>query len=182
MAESFGVDTARLKTIVFLYAALFAGAVGLAVRAFPALRQPERRSTSTPGIDYLFMAVIGGASHVWGAVIGASILTLLKEWLKDVLPTSFGASGNYEIVVFGVLMLLLLQRASRRPRAGARALAVAPRRRALGAAAPRAAEARRRRVAASRCSRCEKATQALRRPGGGERPVVRRCSAARSSA
>ena len=58
------------------------------------------------------MAVIGGASQVWGAVIGASVLTLLKEWLKDLLPTRFGASGNYEAVVFGALMLLLLHRAS----------------------------------------------------------------------
>ena len=79
------------------------------------------------GIDYLFMAVIGGASHVWGAVIGASLLTLLKEWLKDLLPTSFGASGNYEVVVFGVLMLLLLHRALERPRAAAVALAASGR-------------------------------------------------------
>src|SRR5204863_429537 len=60
----------------------------------------------------LFMAVIGGASHVWGALIGASILVLLKEYLKGMVPSGLGASGNYEIVVFGVLMMLLLHRAS----------------------------------------------------------------------
>jgi branched-chain amino acid transport system permease protein len=111
MAESFGVDTARLKTIVFLYAALFAGISGWLYAHFLRFVSPSAFSVHA-GIDYLFMAVIGGANQVWGAVIGASILTLLKEWLKGVLPTSAGASGNYEIVVFGVLMMLLLHRAS----------------------------------------------------------------------
>ena len=52
----------------------------------------------------------GGAAQVWGAVVGAAILTVLKEWLKDLLPAVLGATGNYEIIVFGVLMVLLLHR------------------------------------------------------------------------
>ena len=111
MAESFGVDTARLKAVVFLYAALFAGLSGWLYAHFLRFVSPSAFNVNA-GIEYLFMAVIGGAGHVWGAVIGASILTLLKESLKDLLPTRFGASGNYEAVVFGALMLLLLHRAS----------------------------------------------------------------------
>jgi branched-chain amino acid transport system permease protein len=110
MAESFGVDTARLKTVVFLYAALFAALSGWLYAHFLRFVSPGAFSVHA-GIEYLFMAVVGGAGHVWGAVIGASILTLLKEWLKGVLPTGFGASGNYEAVMFGVLMMLLLHRA-----------------------------------------------------------------------
>ena len=110
MAESFGVQTARLKTVVFLYAALFAALSGWLYAHFLRFVSPGAFSVHA-GIEYLFMAVVGGAGHVWGAVIGASILTVLKEWLKGVLPTGFGASGNYEAVIFGVLMMLLLHRA-----------------------------------------------------------------------
>ena len=85
------------------------------------------------GIEYLFMAVVGGAGSVWGAVVGATLITLLKQVLQDVLPRLLGRAGNFEIVVFGVLMVLLLQFARdgvwpwvarwlprRRPRAGRR--------------------------------------------------------------
>jgi branched-chain amino acid transport system permease protein len=55
------------------------------------------------------MAVVGGAGSVWGAIIGATLITLLKQMLQDVLPGILGRAGNFEIVVFGVLMILLLQ-------------------------------------------------------------------------
>ena len=142
MAESFGVDTARLKTVVFLYAALFAGISGWLYAHFLRFVSPSAFNVNA-GIDYLFMAVIGGASHVWGAVIGASILTLLKEWLKGLVPTGFGTSGNYEIVVFGVLMMLLLHRASSGLAPLIGRWTIAPRRRAIalqGAALPRRAQ------------------------------------------
>jgi branched-chain amino acid transport system permease protein len=109
MAESFGVDTGLLKLIVFLYAALLAGLSGWLYAHYLRFVSPHAFGINA-GIDYLFMAVIGGASQVWGAVIGASLLTVLKEWLKDLLPKVFGQSGNYEIVVFGLLMMLLLHR------------------------------------------------------------------------
>jgi len=109
MAESFGVDTATLKTIVFLYAALLAGISGWLYAHFMRLVSPGAFGVNA-GIDYLFMAVVGGASQVWGAVIGASLLTVLKEWLQDSLPKLFQHSGHYEIVVFGLLMMVLLHR------------------------------------------------------------------------
>ncbi|MFM9884473.1 MAG: ABC transporter permease subunit [Burkholderiales bacterium] len=109
MAESFGVDTATLKTHVFLYAAVLAGIAGWLYAHFLRFVSPHAFNVNA-GIDYLFMAVIGGAANVWGAVIGASVLTVLKEWLKDILPKFFDTSGNYEIVVFGLLMMLLLHR------------------------------------------------------------------------
>jgi branched-chain amino acid transport system permease protein len=110
MAESFGIDTARLKLVVFLYAALLAALSGWLYAHFLHFVSPGAFNVNI-GIEYLFMAVVGGASQVWGAVIGASLLTLLKEWLKDILPAFFEQSGNYEAIVFGLLMLPLLHQA-----------------------------------------------------------------------
>ncbi len=110
MAESFGVDTSKLKLVVFVYAALLAGLAGWLHAHFLRFVSPHAFGVNA-GIDYLFMAVIGGASQVWGALLGATIMTVAKEWLKDLLPMLFNHTGNYEIIVFGALMLLLLQRA-----------------------------------------------------------------------
>src|ERR1700687_319337 len=109
MAESFGVDTARLKIVIFLHAALLANISGWLYAHFLRYVSPSPFNINA-SIDYLFMAVIGGSAQVWGAVIGAAGLTLLKEWLKDILPKLFEFNGNYEIVALGLLVVLMLHR------------------------------------------------------------------------
>ena len=110
MAESMGVNTFRSKLAIFLIAALFASVSGWLYA------HTQRFVNPTPfglqmGIDYLFMALIGGVGSVWGALIGAGILTMLKQWLQDWLPMLLGSQGNYETIVFGLLIVLLMQRA-----------------------------------------------------------------------
>jgi branched-chain amino acid transport system permease protein len=55
--------------------------------------------------------VIGGAGYVWGALLGASVITVSKTWLQDLLPQIVGQAGNFEVIVFGILMIVILQRA-----------------------------------------------------------------------
>ena len=110
MAEAFGVDGARLKIVVFVYAALLACISGWLYAHLQRFVNPTPFGINQ-GIEYLFMAVVGGAGSVWGAVVGAALITLAKQVLQDILPTLLGKSGNFEIVVFGVLMIVLLQRA-----------------------------------------------------------------------
>ncbi len=110
MAEAFGVDGARLKIVVFVYAALLACVSGWLYAHLQRFVNPTPFNLGQ-GIEYLFMAVVGGAGSVWGAVVGATLITLTKEVLQDTLPSLLGRSGNFEIVVFGVLMVVLLQRA-----------------------------------------------------------------------
>ncbi len=110
MAESFGVDGARLKIVVFVYAALLACISGWLYAHLQRFVNPTPFGPNQ-GIEYLFMAVVGGAGSVWGAVVGATLITLAKQVLQDILPVLLGKSGNFEIVVFGVLMVVLLQRA-----------------------------------------------------------------------
>ena len=44
-------------------------------------------------------------------MLGAAVVTVLKDWLQDILPGLLGASGNFETIVFGILLVVLLQRA-----------------------------------------------------------------------
>ncbi|WP_445489907.1 branched-chain amino acid ABC transporter ATP-binding protein/permease [Rhodopseudomonas sp. RCAM05734] len=110
VAEAMGVNTQRSKLIAFLIAA------GLASVSGWLYAHMQRFVNPTPfglqiGIEYLFMAVLGGAGHIWGAVLGAGVVTLLKQKLQDVLPHLAGSQGNLEGIAFGLIMVLVLQRA-----------------------------------------------------------------------
>ena len=111
MAESMGVDTARQRIKLFVLAALLAAVSGWLYAHLQRFVNPTPFNLNI-GIEYLFMAVVGGSGYLWGAVLGATLITLLKAELQDLLPKLLGASGNFEIVVFGLLMLLVLQRAA----------------------------------------------------------------------
>lgn len=110
MAEAMGVDTARAKIIIFVIAALFAALSGWLYAHLQRFVNPTPFGLHI-GIEYLFMAVIGGAAHVWGALVGAAVITVLKQWLQDLLPQLLGASGNFEVIAFGLLMIVVLHRA-----------------------------------------------------------------------
>jgi len=109
MAESMGVNTARQRTKVFVLAALLACVSGWLYAHLQRFVNPTPFNLNL-GIEYLFMAVVGGSGHLWGAVLGATVITMMKQYLQDWLPALLGASGNFETVVFGLLMLLVLQR------------------------------------------------------------------------
>jgi branched-chain amino acid transport system permease protein len=109
MAESMGVDTAAHRIKVFIAAALLAALSGWFYAHMQRFVNPTPFNLNI-GIEYLFVAVVGGAGHLWGAVLGAALVTLLKSRLQDLLPQLLGTSGNFEVVVFGLLMLLVLHR------------------------------------------------------------------------
>ncbi|WP_049052710.1 ATP-binding cassette domain-containing protein, partial [Achromobacter xylosoxidans] len=109
MAESMGVDTARSRMVIFIIAALQACASGWLYAHMQRFVNPNPFGLQM-GIEYLFMTVIGGAGQVWGALVGAGVFTVLKQWLQDWLPKLLGQTGNFEVIVFGFGMVLLLHR------------------------------------------------------------------------
>lgn len=108
MVEAFGVHPGRTKTAVFVIAAVLACLSGWLYAHLQRFVNPTPFGINQ-GIEYLFMAVIGGAVSVWGAVLGATFVTLLKTWLQDLLPKIIGEAGQFEIIVFGILLVLILQ-------------------------------------------------------------------------
>ncbi|CUB06427.1 MULTISPECIES: branched-chain amino acid ABC transporter ATP-binding protein/permease [Tepidiphilus] len=110
MAEAMGVDTSRQKMVIFVVAAVLACVAGWMYAHLQRFVNPSPFGINI-GIEYLFMAVIGGSGYVWGAIVGALVITLAKQWLQDWLPQLLGQSGNFEVIVFGLLMVLVLHRA-----------------------------------------------------------------------
>ncbi|MDT8263148.1 ATP-binding cassette domain-containing protein, partial [Roseomonas sp. DSM 102946] len=107
-AESCGVNTLNARILAFVYAGLLAGLAGWLYAHFQRTVNPSPFGLNT-SIDYLLMAVTGGVQHIGGAVLGAAIVTLLRDQLQTLLPALIGAQGNFETIVFGALLILLLQ-------------------------------------------------------------------------
>ncbi|MFM8345342.1 MAG: ABC transporter permease subunit [Betaproteobacteria bacterium] len=108
MAEAMGISTFRYKLIAFILAAVLAAISGWLFAHF------QRTVNPTPfglnkGIEYLFMAVLGGVGHVWGAFLGAGVVKIIEDELQVLLPALLGSSGNFEIIVFGVVLILVLK-------------------------------------------------------------------------
>jgi ABC-type branched-subunit amino acid transport system ATPase component/ABC-type branched-subunit amino acid transport system permease subunit len=107
-AESFGVERMRVKLVVFVYAALLAGLSGWLYAHL------QRSVNPTPfglgaGIEYLLMATIGGAGHVWGGLLGAGVVVILKDALQRILPAALGSDVQAETIVFGIVLVATLQ-------------------------------------------------------------------------
>ena len=107
-AEAFGIKPPQAKLLVFIYAAVLAGLSGWLYAHFQRAVNPTPFGAQA-GIEYLFVAVIGGAGYVWGGVLGAAIVVILKEIIQDYLPYFFHGEGQLETIVFGMMLVLLLQ-------------------------------------------------------------------------
>jgi branched-chain amino acid transport system permease protein len=103
-AEAFGVVTARAKLVVFVYAALLAGLAGWLYAHFQRTLSASAFGAEA-NIDYLLMAIVGGVGQVFGAVLGAGIVIVLKDVLQDML----GRLGMFQDLVFGIMLVGILQ-------------------------------------------------------------------------
>jgi branched-chain amino acid transport system permease protein len=108
MAEAMGVNTLRFKIGIFVLAAMLASISGWLFAHFQRTVNPSPFGLKM-GIEYLFMVVLGGAAHVWGAIAGAGIVKLLEDQLQVLLPKLIGTAGSYELIVFGIMIVLVLK-------------------------------------------------------------------------
>ncbi len=108
MAEAMGISTFRYKVTIFVIAALFASVAGWLLAHFQRTVNPSAFGLKM-GIEYLFMTVVGGVGYVWGAIVGAGLIKLLDDHLQVLLPALIGTSGSYEVIVFGIALVLVLK-------------------------------------------------------------------------
>lgn len=101
VASHLGIDIARTKLALFAISAVVITLVG-AIQA-PRWTYVEPGIVFNPQVSFLtlIMALLGGASRLWGPVLGAIPLYLLFEWLSANFP------NHYSILV-GLLFILIV--------------------------------------------------------------------------
>ena len=108
MAEALGISTFHYKVVAFVLAAVLASMSGWLFAHFQRTVNPSPFGIHK-GIEYLFMAVLGGVGHVWGAFLGAGVVKLVEDQLQVLLPKLIGTSGNFEMIVFGLVLIAVLK-------------------------------------------------------------------------
>ncbi len=96
---SLGYDTGRLKLIVFLISAALAGLAGSLYAHFAMFISPTS-FTFLHSVKFVTMVVIGGVASLWGALLGAALLSVLPEVL-----TIF---EDYDVLVFGTILVAIM--------------------------------------------------------------------------
>jgi branched-chain amino acid transport system permease protein len=127
-ARAMGVPLVRMKLMAFACGASFAGVMGVLFSAKQVFINPES-FTFLESIGVLAMVILGGMGSIPGAVLGATVVTVLNLqvlkgfslWLNELknagvtilgysladLPTQF-EPAKYERMVFGVILVLMM--------------------------------------------------------------------------
>jgi branched-chain amino acid transport system permease protein len=98
-AATSGVDIAGYKLKVFVLSAGFAAAAGFLYSHYVKFISPQPFDFKF-SIELVVMVVLGGAGSVWGGLIGAGLVTVLGEALRNF--------GNYDIIAFGAILMLVI--------------------------------------------------------------------------
>jgi branched-chain amino acid transport system permease protein len=127
-AQAMGVPLVRMKLMAFACGASFAGIMGVVFSAKQVFINPES-FTFLESIGVLAMVILGGMGSIPGAVLGATVVTVLNLqvlkgfslWLNELknagvtvlgynlanLPTQL-EPAKYERMIFGIILILMM--------------------------------------------------------------------------
>jgi len=98
-ARGVGVNTTRAKLAAFAISAAVGGLAGVIFAAFQRYVSPDSFSLNE-SILVVLIIVIGGVGNIFGVLLGAFVLVLLPEFLRE-----FAA---YRMLVLGLVMAVLI--------------------------------------------------------------------------
>jgi branched-chain amino acid transport system permease protein len=98
-ALALGVNVRRTKVIAFTLSAVYAGLAGGIFASFSSFIHPDSLGFTTT-ILVLTMIVVGGLGSIAGAVMGALILGLIQELLRQ--------APSYQEIIYGVILILFM--------------------------------------------------------------------------
>ena len=127
-AQAMGVPLVRAKLLAFASGASFAGVMGVVFSAKQVFINPES-FTFLESIGVLAMVILGGMGSIPGAIVGATVVTVLNLqvlkglslWLNELknagvtifgynlanLPTQL-EPAKYERMIFGLILVLMM--------------------------------------------------------------------------
>lgn len=129
-AEVAGIDIVRIKLFAFGTGALIAGLAGC-LFAHYATYVDSTTFGILLGVEVLMFAVVGGSSTYWGPFVGATVLTLLPEFLRtlreymELIPLSWTDSWPWDrayevtyefldfenekrLIAYGLILILMM--------------------------------------------------------------------------
>jgi len=98
-AELNGINTTKQKILVFTIAAVFAGASGALYAHILQFIHPDN-FTFMKSLEYLIYLYIGGANSISGALVGATIFTII--------PEVFRGLQIWRMVIYSIILILVM--------------------------------------------------------------------------
>jgi branched-chain amino acid transport system permease protein len=98
-AEAIGIDTTRMKILAFVLGAGIAGMAGVFFAAKYTFVSPESFNFFE-SVRILTMVVLGGMGSLFGAILGAFLLTILPEMLRGL--------DLYRMLIFGATLVIMM--------------------------------------------------------------------------
>src|SRR3989338_10868784 len=98
-ASCMGVPVLKVKLYAFGVSSFIAGMAGCVFAAKQTIVTPDSFDFVLSML-ILSMVVLGGMGNIWGSVLGALILGILPELLREF--------ASYRMLLFGLLMVLMM--------------------------------------------------------------------------
>jgi branched-chain amino acid transport system permease protein len=110
-AEAMGVNVTRYKVTSFVIGSAFAGTAGVLFAHYNKFLHPNDFQFIR-SFEIIIMIVIGGMGSMTGAILGAIIVTLLPELLRNLPPIQVGEStfqfADLRLVIFALILILTM--------------------------------------------------------------------------
>ena len=100
-AEHMGINTTMVKVTTFAISATFMGAAGAVYATRMIYVDPGLIFHMSNSFTPVLMAIFGGVGYLFGPVIGATVFTLLENWLSKIVP-------YYYPIIFGIVLIVVI--------------------------------------------------------------------------
>jgi len=98
-AGSLGIPVDRLKLMIFALSAGYASLAGSLYAHYFTFINPSPFGFMA-SVKLMAMVVVGGSASLWGALLGAALLTSLPEFLTVL--------ADYEMLVYGIILIVVI--------------------------------------------------------------------------